>query len=212
MKKMVLIVMLILAGASSSGQDDYNEFISKVGWACRNPRLLLTTSFTNDVMAYRASCSNAQRQCAADLAFAISLMRRMDGDEACVANAECFRRHQSLVSNIVYRSDIDASSWIRYAAAIEYMTGLNYGNQHDVAFCLSTNMAAKIALRPPDMSVTNFWDSMSNLLESPNETLSTVFRLNAAVWLAEHNRIGEIASFTNSLPTSAINIFLDEMN
>lgn len=211
MRKMIYVLMVILASFSSEAQDEYNEFISRVSMSCANPGLLLTAAFTNDVITYRATCTNSPGQYAADLALAISLMHRMDCDEACVANDEHFRRHQNLVSNIVYCSDLGVASWIRYAAAVEYMTGLNYGNQQDMAFSLSTNMVAKIVLYPPDMAVTNFWNSMTIWMKSPNETLATVFRSNAAIWLAEHNRTEEMVSFTNSLPASAINILQDEL-
>ncbi len=148
---------------------------------------------------------------AADLALAISLMHRMDEDEESCANDECSGRHQSLVSNVVYCTGLDDGSWIRYAAAVEYMAGLNYGNQQDAAFVLSTNMITRIGTYPPNMGSTNYWSSMSRWMRSPNETILTVFRVNAAIWLAEHNRIGEIVSLTNSLPASAINIFLEEL-
>ena len=35
--------------------------------------------------------------------------------------------------------------------------------------------------------------------------------VSAAIWLAEHNRTAEIVGLTNSLPSSAIGIFLDEI-
>lgn len=83
-----------------------------------------------------------------------------------------------------FRSD----SWIRYAAAVEYITGFNYGNQPNAAFVLCTNMIANIAIHPPNMGLTNYWNSMSNWMKSSHETIPTVFRLNAAIWLAEHDR------------------------
>lgn len=120
MKVLLLIVMFGFAAMSSSGIGTYDELVSATIQACNAPQILLTTSFTNEVKGYRASCADAQGQCAADLALAISLMHRMDHDE-------------------------------------------------------------------------------------------TVFRLNAAIWLAEHNRTAEIVGLTNSLPSSAIGIFLDEI-
>lgn len=209
-----IILGLLLVGASVSlgGQDDYNELIAKVSRSCENPRLLLTAAFTNEVMAYRAICTDVQGRCAADLALAVSLMQRMDSDEAAVASDACFSLHQSLVSNIVHSSGLDAGSWIRYAAAAEYMTGLNYGNRQDAAFILSTNMVSEIAQHPPNMGETNYWNAMSAWMRSPNETLETVFRLNAAVWLAERNRIDEMVPLTNSLPVRAIRLLREELN
>ena len=66
-------------------------------------------------------------------------------------------------------------------------------------------------MSPPDMGTTNYWNSMSGWMGCPDETLPTVFRLNAAIWLAGHNRMGEIAPLTNSLPPSAISIFEEEL-
>lgn len=211
MRRIVLIVVLMWGGVVPGVEDNYNELITKVIRACENPRILLTTAFTNEVMTYRAMCADEQGRCAADLALAISLMHRMEHEEACVASDSCFRSHQILVSNIVCCSSLDVGSWLRYAAAVEYLMGLNYGNQRDAVFQLSTNMVAKIARHPPDMGVTNYWNAMSIWMESPNETLSTVFRLNAAIWLSEHNREAEIVSLTNSLPARAILLLQDEL-
>ena len=211
MRNLIAMLVLMLAGVLSKGQDKYDEFISMVSRSCGDPSCLLTTTFTNDVITYRMACSNTQGQCAADLALAISLMHRMDHDDACVASDECFMYHQRLVSNIVYCSGLEADSWIRYASAVEYMSGLNYGNQQDAAFRLSTNMVAKITSCPPNIGVTNYWDAMSSWMKSPHETLLTVFRLNAAIWLVEHNCKEEIVPLTNSLPASAINILQDEL-
>lgn len=211
MKALLLIVMFGFAALTSSGIGTYDELISATIQACNAPQTLLTTSFTNEVMGYRASCADAQGQCAADLALAISLMHRMDHDEACASDDAIFQEHQRLVSGVTQCVGLPAGSWIRYAAAAEYMTGLNDGNRQEDSFALSTNMVARIAVNPPDMGVTNFWAAMSNWMKSPNETMETVFRLNAAIWLAEHNRMAEIVSLTNSLPSSAIGIFLDEI-
>lgn len=211
MKAFVLTMVFGCAAISSSAIGTYDELISATIQACNAPQILLTTSFTNEVMGYRASCADAQGQCAADLAMAISLMHRMDHDETCASDDAIFREHQRIVSGVTQCDGIPAGSWIRYAAAAEYITGLNEGNRQEDSYALSTNMVARIAANPPDMGVTNFWAAMSNWMKSPNETMETVFRLNAAIWLAEHNRTAEIVGLTNSLPSSAIGIFLDEM-
>lgn len=211
MRGIVFISMAIFMICSSSGLDNYDEFISGICQSCENPSHLLTVAFTNNVITYRASNTNLHVQCAADLALAISLMHRMDRDEACCANDECFAHHQSLVSNIVYCVGLEEGAWVRYAAAAEYMAGLNYGNQEDAAFVLSTNMIERIMACPPNMGQTNYWNSMSVLMKNPQESLLSVFRLNAAVWLAEHNRLEEIVPLTNSLPESAMAIFHDEL-
>ena len=92
------------------------------------------------------------------------------------------------------------------------MTGLNCGNRQDAAFVLSTNMVSEIAHHPPNMEETNYWNAMSAWMRSPNETLETVFRLNAAVWLAERNRIDEMVPLTNSLPVRAIRLLREELD
>lgn len=212
MRMIIIAVTVVLVGIPVKGQDNYNELISRVIRACENPRLLLTAAFTNDVTTYRATCVDEQGRCAADLALAISLMQRMDHDRAYVAGDVYFRQHQALVSNIVYCSGLEVGSWIRCAAAVEYLIGLNYGNQRDAVFILSTNMVAKMARHPPNMAVTNYWGAMSSWMRSPNETLLTVFRLNAAIWLAERNRLAEIAPLTNSLPVRAIHLLQEELD
>lgn len=212
MWKVMMALAVMLAGIPSNGQDNYNELISSVIRACENPRLLLTAAFTNDVTAYRASCTNEEGRCAADLALALSLMQRMDQGESDGARDACFRLHQTLVSNVAFSSGLEIGSWIRYAAAVEYLTGLNCGGQRDAVFTLSTNMVAKIARHPPNMGETNYWNAMSNWMRSPNETLSTVFRLNAAIWLAERNRQEEIVPLTNSLPVRAIHLLREELD
>ena len=212
MRRMTLILLMMLTRCLLGGQNEYDNFISKVSQSCENPCLLLTASFTNDVAIFRTTCTNIQGRCAADLALAIALMQRMDCDGSCVANEECFKCHQNLVSNIVYCSGLEDDSWIRYAAAVEYITGFNYGNQPNAAFVLCTNMIANIAIHPPNMGLTNYWNSMSNWMKSSHETIPTVFRLNAAIWLAEHDRQAEVVSLTNSLPASAVGIFLEELN
>ena len=211
MRCIAITVIVAWTYVSLGGINTYNELISSTIQACDTPELLLTESFTNDVVGYRAVCTNVHEQCAADLTLAISLMHRVEHDEGCVGNNACFLRHQSLVSNIVYHTGLAAGVWIRYAAAVEYMSGLNYDNQQVTSFILSTNMLAKIEAQSPDMGVSNYWMSMSRWMKIPNETLPTVFRLNAAIWLAEHNRGEEVGAFTNSLPVSAINMFLDDI-
>lgn len=212
MKRAVLITLAILMWESSSGIGSYGELIFRVSQSCENSSLLLTVAFTNDVMTYKASSTNIQARCAADLALAISLMHRMDYCEECVASDECLCLHQSLVSNIVYCSDLEDGSWIRYAAAAEYALGLNYGNQQIAAFNLSTNMIERIKVCPPNMGMTNYWDSMTCWMKSPHESLLTVFSMNAAIWLAGQNRNVEIEPLTNSMPDSAINIVFEELN
>lgn len=211
MRIMVLIGMMGCLCISSMGMDTYSELISETIQACESPDILLSSAFTNNVMEYRFRSTNAHEQCAADLALAISLMHRMDHDEMCVSNEECFRYHQCLVSNVVYCAGLNAGSWIKYAAAAEYMTGLNFGCNEDASFVLATNMVAEIDRHPPDMGATNYWASMSSWMRSPNESLQTVFRLNAAIWLSERNRMEEVEAYTNSLPESAIGIFLEEL-
>ena len=108
MKRIVLAFALGCVAVSARAIDTYDELISTTMRACGEPSLLLASAFTNDVMNYRTACTDAQGQCAADLAMAISLMHRMEHDEACVGDDTCFRRHQGLVSNIVHCAELDA--------------------------------------------------------------------------------------------------------
>lgn len=85
MWKVMMALAVMLAGIPSNGQDNYNELISSVIRACENPRLLLTAACANDVTAYRASCTNEEGRCAANLTWALSLMQRTDQGVSCVA-------------------------------------------------------------------------------------------------------------------------------
>lgn len=210
MRRCVITIALMSVVLMSRGMD-YDQLISATICACDSPDLLLLPAFTNDVQVYRIGCSNSVGRCAADLSTSISLMHRLDHDEECVGNDACFRRHQELVSNIVDCAGLEEGSWIRYAAAVEYMTGLNYNNQKERAYALSTNMIERIIVRPPEMESTNYWKSMSRWMGCSNETFLTVFRLNAAIWCAENGRNEEATELTNSLPVSAVEIFRDEL-
>lgn len=211
MKNSLLLLLIAMVGSLPGEEPSYETLINATIQACDEPAILLSDSFTNRIAVYKAACTNVQGRCAADLSLAISLMHRMDCDEKCVGNDDCYNLHQALVSNIFYSADLDYASWIRYAAAAEYMGGLNFDSCDDAAFSLSTNMIARTAVCPPEMGQTNFWNAMSRWMGCSNETFSTAYRLNAAIWLAEHGRQAEMGSYTNAMPTSAIKLLLDEI-
>lgn len=189
----------------------YNDLITATISACDDPEVLLVDAFTNEVARYGISCSNMQGKCAADLALAIALMHRMENDERSAGNRFAFEQHQNLVSNIVACAALGEGSWIRYAAAVEYIAGLNEDNHQDAGFALSTNMLTQIDSFPPDMGQTNYWGAMSRWMRCTNETLAVVFRMNAAIWLGDQNRMQEFGALTNSLPASAIGLIIDDM-
>ena len=212
MKKTLFFVLSTWTCALLGEITSYNELIAATIDACNEPDILLAEAFTNDMVNYRNACTNVQGRCAVDLSLAISLMHRLDHDEECVGSQSQFARHQMLVSNVVHCTELEECSWIRYAAAVEYVQGLNLDNQQSAGFIFSTNMLAKIMISPPDMGQTNYWNSMSQWMKCPNEALATVFRMNAAIWLAEQNRMAEFETFTNSLPSSAIRKVFDDIN
>ena len=125
--------------------------------------------------------------------------------------ATCFKRHQCLVSNILASAELAQGSWIRYAAALEYVCGFNYDNRSDKGFSLSTNMLANLAATPIDMGHTNYWDAMARLMKCSSLTLPMALKLNAAITLAEQNRWSEVGIYTNGMPHSAIEVFMDEL-
>ena len=190
---------------------DYNDLIHMTIEACKQPNQFLHANYTNDVMNYRCGCTNAQSRSAADLSLALCLMYRMDHDSKCVGNATCYEWHQSLVSNVLFSAELDQRSWVRYAAGAEYVMGLNYGNHPLEGFVVSTNMLAQLAVNPVDMGSTNFWDGMMCLYESQGCSPQTGFLLNAALVLAEQKRWEEVIPYTNSLPSFAIEIFLENI-
>ena len=187
---------------------DYNDLIHMTIEACKQPNQFLQANYTNDVMNYRCGCTNAQSQCAADLSLALCLMYRMDHDSKCVGNDACYEWHQSLVSNVLFSAELDRRSWVRYAAGTEYVIGLNYNNHPLDGFVVSTNMLAQLAANPAEMGSTNFWDGMMCLYQSQGCSPQIGFQLNAALVLADQKRWTEVVSYTNSLPSFAIEIFL----
>lgn len=189
----------------------YDELISATIKACDNPDILQSVAYTNDIANFRNACTNAEERCATDLALAISLMHRMDHDEDSVGAATCFERHQYLVSNILASAELAQGSWIRYAAALEYVCGFNYDNRSDKGFSLSTNMLANLAATPIDMGHTNYWDAMARLMKCSSLTLPMALKLNVAITLAEQNRWSEVGVYTNGMPHSAIEVFMDEL-
>ena len=190
----------------------YNDLIHDTIQACNNIDILLTDAYTNSIVNYRNSCTNVQEACAADLSLALSLSCRMDHDSACIGNLECFDMYQSLVSNVVYNEALDGGIWLKYAAALEYIISLNESGQRDAGFDLSTNMLARLSNCAVDMGPTNYWNSMSRLLVGSDMSLETVFKINAAIFVAEHNRWQEFASFTNSLSTTEVEKLIEYLN
>ena len=93
----------------------------------------------------------------------------------------------------------------------EYVMGLNYDNHPLEGFVVSTNMLAQLAVNPVDMGSTNFWDGMMSLYESQGCSPQTGFLLNAALVLADQKRWEEVIPYTNSLPSFAIEIFLENI-
>ena len=208
MKRMVLLVIAVVTFFVQGAITDYNDLIHMTIETCKHPSRFLLANYTNDVMSYRGGCTNAQSRGAADLSLALCLMYRMDHDSKCIGNDACYEWHQSLVSNVLFSAELDRRSWVRYAAGTEYVIGLNYNNHPLDGFVVSTNMLAQLAANPAEMGSTNFWDGMMCLYQSQGCSPQTGFQLNAALVLADQKRWTEVVSYTNSLPSFAIEIFL----
>lgn len=208
MKKCFLLLLCCIVILSPGAINDYEELINTTLQACNAPVVLLNASYTNDVIGFRNGCMDAQGRCAADLSLAISLMRRMEWDEGCVGNDPCYQWHQSLVSNIIANVELPRGSWIMYAAGVEYVHGMNFGNHCSDGFTISTNMLMRLLVEPVDMGTTNFWNGMMLLQGCHGITIKEAFQLNAALEMAGQNRWTEVAVYTNSLPPLAIEKFL----
>ena len=63
MRCIAITVIVAWIYVSLGGINTYNELISSTIQACDTPELLLTESFTNDVVGYRAVCTNVHEQC-----------------------------------------------------------------------------------------------------------------------------------------------------
>ena len=211
MKRMVLLVIAVVTFFVQGAITDYNDLIHMTIETCKHPSRFLLANYTNDVMNYRCGCTNAQSRYAADLSLAICLMYRMENDESYIGNDTCQEWHQSLVSNILFSTELDRRSWIRYAAGTEYVIGLNHENHSLDGFVVSTNMLEQLLTEPADMGSTNFWDGMMCLYKSQGCAPQTGFQLNAALVLASQNRWSEVVAYTNSLPSFAIEIFLENI-
>jgi hypothetical protein len=200
MKKSILLLICLGVHWAQGTINNYEELIHATIQACNEPNRFLSSAYTNDVIAYRSCCTNAFTRCAADLSLAVCLMYRMDNDEDCVGDNACYDRHQALVTNILASADIGAASWLRYAAAVEFVHGLNFNRRFSEGFVHSTNMLAQIAVNSPEMGITNFWNGMARLQQCEGITLQMAFQINAAIQLAEQKRYSEMFCYTNELP------------
>lgn len=209
MKRVFLLVFFSGILCAHGTIISHNDLIDLTLQACVSPNIFLDHAYTNEVIGYRSTCTNAEMRCAADLSLAICLMYRMDNDGDCIGSDYCHEWHQSLVSNILATSELDSRSWIRYGAGVEYMCGLNYDSRFSEGYVVATNMLAQLATDPVNMEATNFWNGMMLLRGNEGLTPQMAFQLNAAMELAEQKRWSEVADYTNSLPVSAIETFLD---
>lgn len=189
--------------------NNYNDLIGSTLQACSEPDIFLTVDYTNNVVRYRNNCTDKLMRSAANLALAISLMRRMDSDESCVSDNDCYELHQAIVSNIIADTELDPESWVKYAAGVEYVHGLNHGNRSFEGFVVSTNMLMQMESNPVYMGGTNFWNGMMLLQGCNGITPKMAFQLNAALDLAGRNRWTEVVAYTNALPQLLIEKFID---
>ncbi len=209
MKRSILLAVFGSILLSYGTISTYDELICKTIQACDEPSRFLIPAYTNNIITYRDSCTNLSARCAADLSLAICLMYRMDNDEDCIGNNAIYEWHQSLVTNILASTNIGVGCWIRYAAGVEFMHGLNHGRHFLEGFIHSTNMLAQIMANPPNMGSTNFWDGMTRLQDCQGITQQMAFQINAAIQLAEQNQHSEMVCYTNTLPTTVIEKLLD---
>ena len=94
---------------------------------------------------------------------------------------------------------------------MEYARGLNYGSRFLEGLSFTTNMLARLSERPCDLTVTNYWAAMMRLCKAPMLVPADAFRLNAAILLADQNRWAEVVVYTNSLPASAVELFVSDL-
>lgn len=207
--KFFIFLTLVAANASAfaaSGILSYDDLVGRTMAACENPTSLMNESFTNDIASFKAQCTNEQERTAADVALALFLMDRFDRNY----DEKAFDLHLTVASNILYSTLISDTSWVRYAGGFEYICGLNARDEHERSFTVTTNLLQKLSVSPPDMTASNLWPAVMLMEGCRGATPSSALKLNAAFEMARKERIGEIASYTNSLPPAMIEFFLRE--
>lgn len=202
---------LLVIMSSSGAIDNYNELVERSILSCQMPSRFLSDEFTNSVVQFRIGHTGAIERSTADLSIALSLSYRRDNVDGLSGDAVCHSTCVDLLTNIVYNSNLSSNSWIRYAAAFEYAGLLNEDGKKDASLCLSTNALSSLAINPPDMSVTNFWNALIAFKRCPNTSIADAFRMNAALILADENKWLEVQSYTNQLPASLIMLFAKDV-
>ena len=186
---------------------DYNDLVERMIVACRAPSILLSDGFTNELVSYRAMQTNVWNQCVADIALSVAMMQRFDKH----MDMEAYERHRQLSSNVFHSTLIPVDSWIHYAGAFEYVSGLNVGGEYEKGFEITTNQLRRLSEVSPDMGSTNYWMALMTFEGCTNATAEDIFKLNAAAEMLRQERQEEVGAYTNSLPETLIRQFNEEL-
>lgn len=184
----------------------YHELISRTSSACNN-RALFNEAFTNDVARYKALTSDEERGGVADLAVSLFLMNKYDRELDIAALVY----HNTLTSNILYNASIANDSWIKYAAGVEFINGLNVDGDRITSFALTTNLIARAASQAPQMESPNFWEGLMVFHNCSGATVLDVLRLNAAIELPEEGNYSQLSTYTNALPRPIYQYYMEEV-
>lgn len=184
----------------------YHELISRTSSACNN-RALFNEAFTNDVTRYKLQTSDEDKRGAADLAISLFLMNEYDKE----LNTMALATHNSLVSNILNNASIANDSWIKYAAGIELINGLNIDGNKTRSYDLTTNLIGRAISQIPRMESPNFWEGLMVFHNCSGATVLDVLRLNAAIELHEEGNYSQLSTYTNALPRPIYQYYMEEV-
>ena len=203
----VLVCAAVVCCVHAADTLTYDEMVTMAIGACTHRERLLSASFTNSLVRFSSVSTNTQEKSAAELALALALKERYDRALDCPA----FDLSQQMSSNIAFGVVLPDDCWVKYAAAFDYMRGLNADGRERDGFVLSTNMVSRLADITPNMSVTNFWNGILSMERCAPMSFASAFKLNAAMDLARRGEWSALYSYTNSLPRECMQVFQEEL-
>lgn len=208
MKLAILFIMGMILSLGSHGSTEvqtYDELVAYVDNAVDDGNII-SDSFTNVVMRYKAGETNAEARAAADLAMALNYSQRLDRQEESIGDQMLFTNYCSMVSNLSCNTSLSESSWVRYAAIFQRIRACNEDRDEDAGYVLTTNALASLSIHQVDMTGRNFWRAIMKLEKTPDLSIEDALRLNAAIVLIEKGKETESVAYTNSLSDTALRI------
>lgn len=188
--------------------EDYADLISKTISACRESSMLLSPTFTNELVRYWNSQTNPVHGGAAKLSMSIALLQMFESN----SDDQALEIQIALTSNVVSSVSVGDCAWIHYTGAFLQMCGLNAAGRSTEGYVVSTNAYHSIGLLPPDMNATNFWSALLELEDSPQMDMRSAFAINSALELKRLGCFSELSAYTNSLSHDALQVYYDNVN